>query len=664
MADRDDVNWLTCEQFAEIAGMPVRTARYAIARAREGKPVARWPIEVRCAAGRGGRAGLRYEVNAKSLPRPFRNELEGVSAFADAATLPPPVPRQLAKQQGGRIEHKLRVIDDALSHPRGSSERADAVALAARKHHVGERTIQRWIADYEGADFDLSQLGRRRPSDAGMKRVAVSRRFDRAFREAGGSEERLWQLGSHMDRLVKAGWASIGRCGKHRVRLEVVTQFKRECRLAGIELPDNAYDVSLRRIEDARAYSVVDLRRHDRKAFDDSKPRIRRNNALYPPMAEAVVDVTPIDVAVCRPDGSIAFPRLVGFLDTGTQRMFFRVFLLPKGEGIRQEHVIATLLDMIDDPDWGVPQRIYMDNGSENLRLVKLKLLMDMISEAGVRTIVRTKAYQGASKPIESRFAVMNRFVVSAMPGWAGGNRILKKVETLGHGVTPYPGDFDAFATDFALRMIDWEAQPIKSGPFRGRSPRQVYHDHLDSGWRPVTADRAALDQAFSEHITRKVDRGAVSIEGERYRHPNLPDRQAVSIAIPYRRGAYPLVKLPDLGWAYLEPEILHLPGDIAGAIESGRAQARDGRRATRMAREVGTLDLTANVNDRVTALPTRAAAAPLIDVMLSNEAMAMAAARQQADQRAISAPSEDERRRARIMRETEERERRYGRVG
>jgi hypothetical protein len=233
-----------------------------------------------------------------------------------------------------------------------------------------------------------------------------------------------------------------------------------------------------------------------------------------------------------------------------------------------------------------------------------------------------------------------------------------KKTQTVGKPPRPYPRTFEDFQHEAALRIRDFEAQPIGSGPFAGRSPLQCYHDHLEKGWQPVSVDLNALDAAFCERIERRVDRGSVSIGSNRFRHPELPNGRRVAIAMPFRRGAYPLVQLPELGWAYLEPEMLHLPGEISGAIESGRMQRRNVRRVSDMRRQAGTIDLRANIDDRVAALPTRAAPAPLIDVMLSTDAMALADARVEAEQKRLAAPGEAERRAARLMAETEELER------
>ena len=64
---------------------------------------------------------------------------------------------------------------------------------------------------------------------------------------------------------------------------------------------------------------------NDAKRFDDMKPRIRRNNALFEPMAQVVMDVKPLDCEMLRPDGTVARPKFIAFLDTGTMRITGRI---------------------------------------------------------------------------------------------------------------------------------------------------------------------------------------------------------------------------------------------------------------------------------------------------------------------------------------------------
>jgi hypothetical protein len=316
--------------------------------------------------------------------------------------------------------------------------------------------------------------------------------------------------------------------------------------------------------------------------------------------------------------------------------------------------VIEAFLAMVAHPEWGFPQQLYLDNGSEFTAFEKIRGALELVQTPGERTIIHARPYSGASKPIESKFATLDRLVFCQMQGWAGGNRMNKKTQTVGKPPKPFPGSIDDFRREALVRLLDFESVPIRSGSLAGRSPAEIYADYVSAGWRPIACNRLALDSAFCDRITRRVERGALSIDGDRYRHPELPNGRTVSIALPWRRGAWPLVDLPELGWAYLEPEMAHLPGDISGAIESGRLQRREARAIGAIGRRAAGYDPAVNIGERVTTLPTRAAPAPLIDILMSSEAEALATARIEADQRQLAAPSEAERRRAHRMALTE----------
>jgi len=336
--------------------------------------------------------------------------------------------------------------------------------------------------------------------------------------------------------------------------------------------------------------------------------------------------------------------------------------MLNKGEGVRQEHVIDGFLRMVSDPNWGFPQQVYRDNGTEYYMFDKIRSALAMVAEEGAKTVINAKAYSGASKPIENKFSMLDRAVFSQMEGYAGGDRMNKKIQTLGKPPKPYSGSFDDFVQEALVRIADFENWELKSGPFKGVSPTQCYHDHLEKGWRPVSIETLALDAAFGDRITRRVDRGSVSIKGERFRHPELPNGHTIEIAIPYRRGAYPLAMLPEYGWAELEPEMMHLPGDISLALESSRSQSSNEKRATRLKRQVPKIDFAQNIADRVIDMPTRAAPAPLIELSQSDDAKALADARFEGERKRESQPSEQERRIARQNRQTELLEKKYGR--
>lgn len=650
--------WIGSDDLAKAAGITRRAAKKALSRAIVGK---RWngtELVVRELHGRGGRSGIRYEVALSSLSealqRAFNNALEPLPLFS-----PPALRIVPASNQGAERHRRFMILREALDHVPRSVERATALRRAASVHGVPLRTLHRWIKRLDDTGGDLAALGRKRPADAGKARVTVTRAFDKAFVAAGYDAVLLPELRERLVDFITGAWAGPpGRAGRNRVILEAETAFRRLCRERGYELPRRALSVPGRLAEPFREYHLVDMRANDRKRFDDMKPRGRRDNSKWMPLQQVVMDVKPLDCVVRRADGSEGWPRLIGFMDAGTHRIFAHIVLLDRGEGVRQEHVTAAFVGMVAHPEWGFPQTLYRDNGSEYFHFDKISDALALINDKGVRTIVNAKPYSGASKPIESLFSDLDNFVFSQMAGWTGGNRMNKKTQTLGKPPAPYPGSFEQFEEEAQARIRDFMGQPVGSGPFKGRSPLQVYAERVLNGWSPARIDPSALDAAFCRRETRRVDRGAVSIAGIRYLHPELPNGRTIDIALPDRRAARPLALLPDFGWVALEPDLLHLPWDRSGAQDAGRMQRTNERRVTALKRTAGTIDLAANLNDRLAELPSLPAPGRAHTVSTGEDQPNFASAYIEAGERQADEMTEKERRKAALDHETRRLER------
>lgn len=280
---------------------------------------------------------------------------------------------------------------------------------------VSIRSMQRWVARFEAAEGDINSLRRWSRNEPASRRVWVSRTFDREYLKVC-DPALLPSLRAKIDQLIRAAWVSPAqRAGWNQVRREATTAFARHLHGMHINLPDAAITLSQRRIREARHFRIVDVREHDRKTYDDQLPRIRRSNEVLVPMQQIVMYVKVVDCAIRRDDSTIAWPRMIAFMDTATQRVFRRFFLLKPSEGIRQEHVAAVLLEMISDPWWGFPQQLYRDNGSEFFILDMIRMALEELQEQKARTIINARPYSAASKPIESKFASLDRFVFSQM---------------------------------------------------------------------------------------------------------------------------------------------------------------------------------------------------------------------------------------------------------
>ena len=56
---------------------------------------------------------------------------------------------------------------------------------------------------------------------------------------------------------------------------------------------------------------------------------------------------------------------------------------------------------------------------------------LKMLADEGVRVLIKAKPYSGASKPIESRFSVIDRQITALMDGYTGSNRMDKKIQRI-----------------------------------------------------------------------------------------------------------------------------------------------------------------------------------------------------------------------------------------
>lgn len=566
--------WITSAAFAEAERISVQAARAALRAASAGRPWRGRKLEVRIAAGAGGRRGLRYQVRAQAMPASD----EALKPSATAGVNP-------------RAVLQLGALQPVLETKEGSEARAASVAQAAQMAGVSRRTVYRWLRRYEA--HGLRGLHRLRPANAGKPRIAVSRPFDRAFRGAGYSPKVLSELARELQSSLRGLWASRAeQAGAAEIRRLAEHVLLELCEARDVELPKDVLRLSRRYVERFSAYRVINQRRNDRKAFDDGKPRIRRDWTGLQPMERVVADVKHLDVIVQRPDGSSAWPKIIAFMDASTGRVFVHPVLLERGGGVRQEHVIEAFLAMVAAPGWGFPQGLYLDNGSEFAALTKIDGALQLLNAPGARTLIFARPYNASAKPIESLFARLDRQVFCLLPGYAGPNRMAQKTQTVGKPPLPYAGAWEDFCRTLEGLIRAHNHRPV-GGARRNRSPEDWLKHRTAEGWAPVTVDPIELDAAFADADSRRLDRGVLKIEGRRYTHEHLaalPSRSVVDLALPWRRGAPPLAKVGGI-WVYLEPERLYPARWIEGARASSDRQRRQARHVAELARDAPLID-------------------------------------------------------------------------
>ena len=464
-------------------------------------------------------------------------------------------------------------------YPAGSSERANEVRAAVRPR-ASERSIKRWIEAFERQG--MVGLMRGKPSNAGKARVVVTVAFDAAYRAAGYADATLPALASYLDTVIKSLWASrAADSGAWQVATFASHMLKRHCESQGIDLPASAYALNRRRVErDRLAFGKLNVMRTDAKRDFDEQPRITRTYQDVDAMQLVYIDVHHMDVCVTAPDGSTRWPKMIGYMDAGTGRIFPHFVLCPKGESIRQEHVIEGFIAMVMHPEWGFPQHLYIDNGSENRALERIAPALAILKGS----ITKAMPYNAPAKPIEPLFKRLNLYAFKLLDGYAGGNRMLKKTQNVGKEPEPYPGTWDAFVAH-CHELVDYFHTLKLGGQWENRSPREILQGKIDAGWRPVKVHPLELDAAFCDRRSYKLSRGTLRINGTGFSHEALfalPHGSQVEVAMPWRRGADPVAFLPDLGAIQLLPDYAFAPLDRSGASASGRRKqvARKSKRA------------------------------------------------------------------------------------
>ena len=258
-----------------------------------------------------------------------------------------------------------------MAHPQGSPGRAEAIEARlatpvifpdGRQKRLARSTLYRWLLAFEQGRMSGLLVKRRR--DAGRGRCVLSRAFDARFKGVAPGE--LAALTDRLTRYINSQWAS-GQHGWRRISEQAASALYEWLRasdapairaaLAGLGEAElrRIVRVPRHKVEAAREFGLLALSRQDAKQWDDRyQPRIRRTYDDLAPMSIVVGDVHPMDVMLKRADGSTVYPKAIAWHCVGTNRIWYSLIALQKGEGIRREHIGASFASMCEI--WGLPQ--------------------------------------------------------------------------------------------------------------------------------------------------------------------------------------------------------------------------------------------------------------------------------------------------------------------
>ncbi|TCS69740.1 hypothetical protein EDC61_11940 [Sulfuritortus calidifontis] len=443
----------------------------------------------------------------------------------------------------------------------------------------------------DGGVAALARLGQRR--DRGQARRLISGPWLAWAQDAAAqwAAEDVPTLATRMRDAVRMAWVG-GAPSDRQCWLKATAKVARDLMELGAP---RAVCASLLSVPCPRRYvgaegqhfRVAGRSLRDGKAiYDRHLTPVKRTAAGLMPGELVCGDITPLDIPVLREDGSTAYARLVAWHDVATNWLWLDAVLLDKGQGIRREHVAASYARMCERAPFGAPRRLYLDNGSEyqwDEMLVACKRLADLTGQqfafeeaattAADRQVVRSIPFRPRAKRIEGLFGNLTDWL-GWWFGYVGGNRITKKVATLGKGVQP--AAFEAVKDWLNRTLADYHVTPQPGAEHMGGlSPQQKLTQALESGWRPWKIDRLTLALAFADYEVRRVNRGTVSVDGVTYSGDCLMAIEGrVTVAVPRilnETGAYILDAQGRriLGW--VEPEKTYGITDPAGAKEAAR---------------------------------------------------------------------------------------------
>ncbi|MCL6285586.1 hypothetical protein M3P21_18815 [Ruegeria sp. 2012CJ41-6] len=386
--------WVAVQVVANLAGVSYR----AVAKAVEARAWRGCDLLVREEITGRGRGGKSLLVHVDSLPADLREAwyLERGIVLHEKPDLSTGetvlIPEQ-TYQNNARFETDLElarwrheVIRPVLTLEKLSADRAALIGeLAATprlfpngtRKAVTKQTLYNWVKAFEAEG--LNELIRKRRADTAVKRQQVTRAWDRYFAEHIDATAQA-KVSDELTGYIRSLWAS-GERGWRSISENSTTrliELSRDLRVVSFDALDlgrcgdtakaltqfGICHVNRRKVETEREYRIIAVKNKDNAVFQDKyMPSIRRDYSDLMPRQIVVGDVHPVDIMMRRPDGTVVYPKAIAWVDVATNEIHMTFVLLEPKEGIPREHVAMSFQAMVEE--WGLPQMLYLDNGSE-----------------------------------------------------------------------------------------------------------------------------------------------------------------------------------------------------------------------------------------------------------------------------------------------------------
>lgn len=481
-------------------------------------------------------------------------------------------------------ERRLRIIKPILDWT--GAGKSDFVMAQAQAHDESKATLYRWIKRYQQGGFPA--LMDKPRADKHQARVVICSDWETAARGCGILLEKQLEIAQEVTLVVRGLWAQQGQSSARQVALLAYPVLHKLSVAAGMPefVADKACKLlgARRFINGERRFSVVATASRDGKGhYDRHQTSIKRSRAMLKPGDVVFGDVSPSDIPVTRPDGTLGWARLIAWQDAATNMLHITGFLSNPGSSVRREHVALAFAKMCEDAPWGMPRRLYLDNGSEYSWIEMIDAWRDLaVFSAGAfggawgddalgeeGRVFRSIPFKPRAKSLEGQFSNLLRFF-----GWhksfSGSDRMRKKVATLGKGVTAT--SLDDLKEFIGQSLAFYHGVP-QGGHLEGMSPAEKMAEFQNLGYVRTVVNSEALALAFSDRSERKVRAGQVEAGGWHYYHPKLHEfdgetvqvrwpRHAPDAAYVFRKGQLLCVALPAPVFAFADP---------AGAKHAGR---------------------------------------------------------------------------------------------
>lgn len=604
------MEWVTAVELANLCGISRRVANRLCCAIANGEK-SDWhgaQLEVRKIHGRGGLSGIQYQVRVSSMPAHIQQRLKA-SQTADEALV-----RVRLGDEAARLERawKFEQIKHAVSHPKGSSSRAEVIKSLVGKAVLNWRgeletltraTLYSWIETYElEGVHGLAQKVRR---DKGKKRVYISRNW---MKSVPFDDETKAAIERDIKQYVRGLIAGDGQFKQTLVLTS--DKLKKITAAYGFRVNDPVQESEVFRIPQAfvqaeSQYKAVARHRKDRKASEDSKPRIRRTTAVLQPMEVVVMDVHHVNIHLGRDDATYSTPKLIAFHDIATNRVFCELIQFDDRGGVRNSDIITAFVRMCMHPAFGVPQFLYVDNGSEygfaDDLADALKLGSKVVPFNGPEErnrIIRAKPYNAAAKHVEGWFRQFNQQHARHIQGWRDDDPMNPKRPHLGKLHAPYPGGFDEFCDEFYSHLTAYENMPQK-GQLK-TSPALAFKRHVQAGWTATILDPENLLTVFTRPETRVVKKHGVEVRGQVWTCDGLLEffGRTVLVHIPKYHGFEELLITDEyenrIGIA-VSDRAFHVL-DERGAKESARRSSVRNKALTKLGKSVPKIDVGAEL--------------------------------------------------------------------